>query len=130
MRFSSKIDWWLPALLLGSLCLGGWELGQAESVVWYEALGIVLALVLSLSVLLNTYYEFNDTHLLIRCGPFWRSVSLADIVGVKPTRNPLASMALSLDRIALTVRNSRSILISPRDRSAFMAELRQRCPLS
>ena len=130
MRFKSKVDWWLPAVLLGSLCLGAWELARAENLIWHQALSLGLALALILSVLVRTDYEFGDTQLLIRCGPFWRNVPLAEIVGVTPTHNPVASMALSLDRIALRVRNGRSILISPRDRTAFLAELARRCPLS
>jgi hypothetical protein len=50
-------------------------------------------------------------------------VRVHDIESAEPSRNPLASMALSLDRIAIKVRTGRDVLISPRDKAHFLREL-------
>ena len=73
--------------------------------------------------MLQTYYEFHGEYLLIRCGPFWRKLLIRDIDSVKPTRNPLASMALSLDRIAIKTRSGSGVMISPSDKARFLKEL-------
>jgi hypothetical protein len=48
---------------------------------------------------------------------------IADIEDAAPTRNPLASMALSLDRLAIKTRDGRGVLISPRDKEQFLTHL-------
>ena len=48
-----------------------------------------------------------------------------------PTRNPLSSPALSLDRLRVTHRASsgeRGLLISPADTAGFLAALAEHCP--
>ena len=46
-----------------------------------------------------------------------------DIESVAPTRNPLTSMALSLDRLAIKTRGGRGVLISPRNKEQFLKHL-------
>ena len=123
MRFESKIDWWIPALLFGGLSLGTleWALGAAAP--WYDSLGLGVGWALSVWIVLQTFYEFRGEELLIRCGPFSRRLRIQDIESAQPSRNPLASMALSLDRIAIKVRTGRGVLISPRDKARFLREL-------
>ncbi|MBM14317.1 MAG: hypothetical protein CME57_07110 [Halieaceae bacterium] len=50
----------------------------------------------------------------IRVGLFSRKLLIEDNEIVEPTRNSIASMALSLDQIAIKLRSSRGVLISPR----------------
>jgi hypothetical protein len=50
-------------------------------------------------------------------------IDIHSIKKVYRTNNPLSSPALSLDRIAIVYNKYDEILISPKDRSAFIAEL-------
>ena len=123
MRFESKIDWWIPVLLFGGLSAGSlvWAIDAERP--WSDGVGLCFGWALSIWIMLQTYYEFHGDYLLVRCGPFWRKLLIRDIASVKPTRNPLASMALSLDRIAIKMRGGSGVMISPRDKARFLKEL-------
>jgi hypothetical protein len=75
-------------------------------------------------------YGISSDELIIRHGVVRGRVALGDIVEVKPTRNPVSSPALSLDR--LEVRTGPRVstnYISPSEREAFMAVLSARSGL-
>jgi hypothetical protein len=79
----------------------------------------------------GTYYEFKDTYLAIRFGPFSENITYEKIFSVRPIKSMASSMALSSEMIEL--RHGRNYItgttyISPADREIFMAELRNRCP--
>ena len=57
------------------------------------------AAALCLWMLYGTYYELTEESLIAQCGPFGSTIPLSRIQAVKATRNPLASRALSLDRL-------------------------------
>ena len=123
MRFESKIDWWIPVLLFGGLSAGSlaWAIDAERP--WSDGVGLCFGWALSIWIMLQTYYEFHGDYLLVRCGPFWRKLLIRDIASVESTRNPLASMALSLDRIAIKMRRGSGVMISPRDKARFLKEL-------
>ena len=77
-------------------------------------------------------YEITTSTLEIRSGIFLHyKIPLASIVRVVPTRNPLSSPAWSLDRLRIDyVKNNkkRVIMISPKDKKAFLHELVERIP--
>ena len=123
MRFESKIDWWIPVLLIGGLSAGSltWAIDAERP--WSDGVGLCFGWALSIWIMLQTYYEFHGDYLLVRCGPFWRKLLIRDIASVESTRNPLASMALSLDRIAIKMRSGSGVMISPRDKARFLKAL-------
>ena len=123
MRFESKIDWWIPILLFGGLRSGSlaWAIDAERP--WSDGAGLCFGWALSVWIMLQTYYEFHGEYLLISCGPFWRKLLIRDIDSAEPTRNPLASMALSLDRIAIKTRSGSRVMISPSDKARFLKEL-------
>ena len=129
MRYESKVDWWLPALLFGGLAVASGDWISATEDKWGDGLALLIAWSASIWIFFHTYYELRRDTLFIRCGPFWRTVSIADIRSAKPTRNPVASMALSLDRIAITLRSGRGVMISPREKDRFLSDLaKKRAP--
>jgi hypothetical protein len=77
-------------------------------------------------------YEIKGSTLEIHSGVFMKySIPLASISGVRPTRNPLSSPAWSLDRLRVEyLKNGRTryILISPREKEAFLRNLTQADP--
>lgn len=84
---------------------------------------LLLGAGLPLWILLGTRYELSPGRLLIRCGPFRWTVPLNEIRAVTPTRNPLSSPALSLDRLRIDYGRGSSVMISPRDQARFLEDM-------
>ena len=61
--------------------------------------------------------------LVVRSGLFKWRISINEIWDITPTSDPIASPALSLDRLRITYGKNKSVLISPRDKDAFLAEI-------
>src|SRR5262245_35168301 len=89
-------------------------------------LTLLLGVGLPLWILTTTSYTLEGETLLVRSGPFTRRVPIADITAIVPTRNPLSSPALPLDRLRIEVRGARPVMISPADRAGFLADLDDR----
>ena len=127
-RFKSKVDTWLGAVLVANVIVtavaGLIVLRTAGPYRWLMVGALLLVGVgLPLSFLLHTDYTVQNDVLLVRSGPFRWRVPLADIVSISPTRNPLSSPALSLDRLLITRRNGPDCMVSPRDKEGFLREL-------
>jgi hypothetical protein len=90
---------------------------------WIVVLNVLLGVLLPAWLLLGTDYVLDQEHLKIRCGPFRWSIPVREIRHVEPTRNPLSSPALSLDRLRIEYGNGKSLMISPRDTEQFLADL-------
>jgi hypothetical protein len=134
LRFKSKIDAWVKWLWLGSIGVAVWsafqEPNQPVPVGFEIGLRIFVAgfVAFMLWIYYGTWYELTDTHLLIRSGPLRVTISLATIESVEPTRSPLSSPALSLDRLRIRYDRYGFTMISPEHRDRFMAELMRREP--
>ncbi len=76
----------------------------------------------------GTGYTLTDSDLLIRSAFLTWRIPLASIRRVRPTRNPMASPALSMNRLEIRTTRGFGPLISPRNRSEFLQLLRERCP--
>jgi len=85
-----------------------------------------LSLGLMLWTILGTDYTIDDSSLRVRGGPFRWTIRLQDIRSVTPTRNPASSPALSLDRLRVDYGQDRFLLISPKDKEAFVRDLERR----
>jgi hypothetical protein len=72
----------------------------------------------------STYYVIENDTLVIRAAFLTWRVPVRDIRTVTPTHNPLSSPALSLDRLQIDYGNGKFILVSPKDKSAFIDALR------
>ena len=132
--FRSKIDLWLLTLLTGSaaVCFAvGIEarnaIPETGLLVSGTIIGIcIVAGALPLWIVFSTKYAMFEQTLEIDCGPFHWSVVIADIERIEPTRNPLTSPALSLDRLRIDYGRGRSIMVSPENRSQFLRSLEDR----
>jgi len=108
---------------------------------------IVVGVVLLLTVLLwgwfwfGTSYEITSTHVRIRCGPIRWRIALDQIVEAVPTSSAWlmvggshARFALSREAILIKASDKvlgflpHAVLISPRDKTAFLAELAAASP--
>jgi hypothetical protein len=111
LTFASKIDGWLLVVLLGSAlaCLFA-----AGSIMLSQMPGPWSS------------YVLTATTLDVRSGPFKWRVAIAEVTDISPTRNPVSSPALSLDRIRIDYGDGRWIIVSPREKERFVRELEQR----
>ena len=128
VTFRSKVDSWLVAVLV---------ISAAIALIAVLTVGIVVAPLASSAILLfgvglptwvliATTYTLTPANLNVRSGPFTWRIPLNEIRSVAPTRNPLSSPALSLDRLRIEYGHGKSIMISPAARDEFMHELRRR----
>lgn len=124
----SRIDTWLLMVLL--LAMGVSLLAALEVIIaaspnaWWLALLIALPGVgLPAWILLGTRYRLDDRELRIVCGPFRWRILLSTIQSVEPSSNPIASPALSLERLRIDYGAGQTVHISPPDRDGFRREL-------
>lgn len=130
-RFSSKVDWWLAVIiaLLPIVTIGaaiGVIRGGGSPLVALAPVGLV-ALVFG-GALFPLYYQLDSDAIVIRSGLMRSRIPYASLRAVRPTRNPLSSPALSLDRLHLDSGNPLGPNVSPRDREGFYATLLERAP--
>lgn len=86
----------------------------------------LIGLAVCVWTLLGTYYVIDATSLIIRSGPFHWIVPLREIRSVQPTRDVRSGPALSFDRLRIEYSGGRAILISPREKAEFLADLARR----
>jgi hypothetical protein len=137
--YASKVDWWIGLILLVTVAVLAasafqFIFGPQGGAPFGSAIGLFcLAVAVWIGwIPFNTYYEFDQTELIIRSAGFRWRVALDCIVEVFPTHNPLSSPACSLDRLRVNYRNRkgrpRFVLISPRERDEFLRDLAQAAP--
>jgi len=92
--------------------------------------GAAAVTALLLWVWFGTWYEFGETRLLLRCGPFFERIPYDRIFEANMLRSMASSMALSNDIIELRHGQNYitgTTMISPKNREGFLRELKSRC---
>ena len=131
MRFESKRDMWMVVLLrvMPLVVLA------VVATAWYDnhrdmrgpIAGLIVLLVIEVfffeAIMRSTYYEIDQTTLVIHSSIFKWRVPIASIRRITPTRSALSSPALSLDRLRIDY-GKRFILVSPENRARFIEALR------
>ena len=127
-RFPSKVDRWLLAVLVLAVviqivALAG-VLDESEDLSGPLIGSGVLLLTVGLFtwLLRSTYYEVSGDTLRVVSGPFRRRIKIEAIDSIEPTRSPLSSPALSLDRLRISY-GKRRVLVSPADKRGFLKAL-------
>ncbi|MFF2445771.1 PH domain-containing protein [Neobacillus sp. NPDC058068] len=129
MRFYSKkgiitgvILWGTVIFLIGSiLFLPGGPEGKGETIIAVLVSGLTSAFISW--IWFGTYYEINGSQLKVVGGPFRWKIDIMTITSIRKTRNPLSSPALSLNRLEVQYGKWTTILISPKNKKQFCAEL-------
>jgi len=127
-RFRSKVDTWFVTLatLSGMAVIGlSLPMYRMDARAGLAASLIVTAFVLaSLAwIVQSTMYSITDEELLIDCaGRRWQ-IPLHEIRRVAMTQRTGFAPALALDRLVIEYAVAASIVISPRDKRAFVREL-------
>jgi hypothetical protein len=131
----SKRDAWLMAVLAGAAATQLYVativlIHEEPSSIWLAPLLIAFALWI-FWIMVRTQYEIDEPFLIVRCSFFRYRIELDSIVEVSPTRNPLSSPALSLDRLRVNYESKnrrKSLMISPQDKAAFLRDLARHSP--
>ncbi len=130
--FPSKVDWWLGLLLVVAPAVSLIAtLTAPDSERVAGLLGSAVLAAVYLGLVFPMSYGITDSELIVRHGLVRQRIKLADITAVVPTRNPLSSPALSLDRLRITFGSGmfKSVLISPAAKQDFLVELALRARL-
>ncbi|WP_158606893.1 PH domain-containing protein [Paenibacillus ginsengarvi] len=73
-------------------------------------------------------YVLRQSELIVRTGPFAKTISLDGITKVRRIRSWMSSAATSSRRLELTYGRYDFIHLSPLQEEKFLAELKSRCP--
>ena len=125
-RFLSKVDGWLvPVMVLAMAGLLAALIGVLVTPTPWPVRSLVAAVSVAVILLLfavfrGTHYTVTDQELRIVSGPFRWTVPVDEITAIDPSRNPLSSPALSLDRLKISYGKRKFVLISPADKAGFM----------
>jgi membrane protein YdbS with pleckstrin-like domain len=126
--FPSKVDWWIGLLLLvgPTVALGSFvALLLTNEDWWIGLLMVVFVAGVYAGLVIPIRYGIDEQGLTVRNGIVSQRIPLERIQSVRPSRNPLSSPALSLARLQVRygTRFWQFVLISPADRSRFLALL-------
>jgi len=140
--YKSAIDLWLAAILVGvpaALIFAGLSIVLGLNYLhWHESLGKYAGLFLvgigvALGALISAFtfpcrYTLTEVELRIQCGILGWLVPYRAILRLELSCSFLSAPALSLNRVKI-VREEGFVLISPKNRSEFIADLQARLDL-
>lgn len=124
-EFKSKVGWWyhLVLAIMAISCILAFVTSR-------NAVGQILLLLftmLMVYLLVNTWYKITDDELIAHSGFFpEKHVKIAEIDKISFTHMPIASYALSLDRIVIYKEGKMWLLISPKRQDEFVKLLKKR----
>ena len=130
-KFRSKVDWWF----LGFIVAMSGLLAQLILTTYGKGIlmqNLLFVVVYALTILVlwwplwSTRYVVDQEQLIIRSLWFKWVIPLTAIQSVKETDHSISSPALSLDRLKieyLQQGQTRSVLVSPKDKAGFRAAL-------
>ena len=91
---------------------------------WAGVIILLFTAAFIVHLFLTTYYILEGNILRIRCGFLYNSqIDISSIRQISETNNPLSSPATSLDRLEIRYGQSNMVLISPREKQAFIREI-------
>ncbi|ACU60724.1 PH domain-containing protein [Chitinophaga pinensis] len=111
----------VPVIIIFSIVL----ITAVISHTWGLLAFILLTSAFAFYTIFSVVYQLEGDELTIRCGIlFKRTLSVQSIRSIRPTRNPLSAPAASLDRLEIAFNKFDTILVSPKDKEAFIGQLR------
>jgi hypothetical protein len=132
MTFRSKVDAWFVAIPILVAVRLLWpvpgHLRAGGDIPWTNLIVSVVLLVFFYLLTRSIRYEISDEALIVHQPLFKGVIPLASIYKLRATRSILAAPALSLDRIEVLASKGPYVVISPRDKDAFVRAIRQRVP--
>ena len=131
MTFKSAVDLWLLVIValvvIISLGVSVRLVLQRSPAGYLRVIGMLaVGIGLPLWFFCTTHYLVKDEILKIQSGPFKWTIPITSISQVVETTNPLSSPALSLRRLKITYGESKTVMVSPKDREGFLEAIGQR----
>ncbi len=124
MKFKSAVDWWFYVIIVAAaavvLVAVIPSVQSGELSLLAGGTTILLSLALPVWLLFSTSYRVDSSALRIRSGPFSWTIPLSEVKSISPSRSPLSSPALSLNRLEIQYGRGKRILVSPVDQDAFI----------
>lgn len=127
VRYKSKIGWILVVIILFLLLIPIFQLLKQPF-----SIGPIFLLLPALFIgyiFISTYYEIDDGVLRVKCGFLLNlSIPISSITKIEATKNPISAPATSFDRLEVFYNKFESVIISPKEKCAFIAHLKQMNP--
>ncbi|MCL2637392.1 MAG: PH domain-containing protein [Oscillospiraceae bacterium] len=132
MKFKTKVDWFIhlsfAIMPITNIMLIIMFISSPTVINGVCASIFLITNIIIMPWWFNTYYILEESELLIKVGGFGKGkrIAYSDITSVGETRNPLASAALSMDRIEIKFRDGKTksftnvIYISPKEKQEFL----------
>jgi hypothetical protein len=124
VRYKSKIGWMLLLVILLLLLAPVYQMLK-----YAFSMGPIFLFLPSLFIgypFLTTYYEVGNGVLKVKSGFLLnRSIQIKSITKIEATKNPISAPATSLDRLEVFYNKYESVIISPKEKRAFIAHLKQ-----
>lgn len=115
--YRSKVDWWFMLIILG---IFGYPIVEGILTKQY---GLSITMI---SILMIMFWMFSKIKYVIggtKLKVWWIKIDIHSIKRIYKTNNPLSSLALSLNRIAIVYNKYDEVLISPKLKKEFVEEL-------
>jgi PH (Pleckstrin Homology) domain-containing protein len=131
MTYKSKKDTWILVMIVGSMLVtvfAGAALILFAPEIWLRSIGLVIIFASLIPILLTTpvSYTIDGYNLHVRGGYQHWTIPLQNILAIRPSRNWIASPALSMDRLEIEYKDLEGtslLLISPERTDQFLNEL-------
>ena len=123
-KYPSKISYGLLLFVLAVL------IGSTVPIIlhgnWVGVLINLAVLLFVLYVFFSIYYIIEGNSLLIRVGVLFNwKIEISTIQSIAESNSWISSPAVSLDRLKIKYKKHSNVLISPKDKSGFIAQLTQ-----
>ena len=127
MKFKGKTAVWFRGIFVVGNALFLWELIFFQNDLPALIVGMVVFETVFLPILLRNYILLGSDSVTVVFGIGKDSIRISDIIEVYQTHNPIASSAVSLDRIVIKGRRQ-EIMCAVQEKQHFFVELKKRNP--
>lgn len=125
MKFQGKIGfwWWGVLVLMLKATMDTLTEMQSGSLINFIVGAVVIIIYTGcVHLTLKNYVILNETTLTVYLGVFKTTIPYKEILSVKKTKNPLASMAISFDRLEIRAKKT-SVIIAVKDKPGLVREM-------
>lgn len=135
LRFPSKIDWWIPAIV--AIATVGAPLSLyftpktkplPPSTMWIVAASVAVPILLIGWLFKTTGYVISGGDLRVTGGPVNLTIPIDSITRIARSTSLASGATLSLHRLAVEYGASKEVIISPADRRGFVRAIMARAP--
>ncbi|MCM4170479.1 hypothetical protein DHD32_03220 [Arenibacter sp. TNZ] len=127
VKYKSKIGWFLvPVIVLMVVAPVYLMINNSDGV---GPIILLLTFLFIIYIFLFTNYEVDDSVFRVKSGfLIKRTIQIDTITKIEATNNPISAPAASLDRLEIFYNTYESVIISPKEKRAFIAHLKQLNP--